>query len=146
MKCLRQYPLARAGCWHFSTRQGSPAGAAGSADAFAVAGLAAAAGLAALGALAGFAVAALGAAAVLVNPENVFEIMRALHRVLVDQSLRDRLKQRGYEQAARFSWETSARSLLDVYRQLGGKNSKNEPDVESEEPLATAGAGSKQTS
>jgi len=88
----------------------------------------------------------VGAAAVLVNPENVFEIMRALHRVLVDQSLRDRLKQRGYEQAARFSWETSARSLLDVYQQLGGKNSKNEPDVESEEPLATAGAGSKQTS
>jgi glycosyltransferase involved in cell wall biosynthesis len=88
----------------------------------------------------------VGAAAVLVNPENVFEIMRALHRVLVDQSLRDRLKQRGYEQAARFSWETSARSLLDVYRQLGGKSSKNEPDVESEEPLATAGAGPKQTS
>ncbi len=88
----------------------------------------------------------VGAAAVLVNPENVFEIMRALHRVLVDQSLRDRLKQRGYEQAARFSWETSARSLLDVYQQLGGKNSKNEPDVESEEPLATAGAGPKQTS
>jgi len=88
----------------------------------------------------------VGAAAVLVNPENVFEIMRALHRVLVDKSLRDRLKQRGYEQAARFSWETSARSLLDVYQQLGGKNSKNEPDVESEEPLATAGAGPKQTS
>ena len=34
----------------------------------------------------------VGNAAVLVNPENVFEIMRALHRVLVDQALRDKLK------------------------------------------------------
>ena len=41
----------------------------------------------------------VGNAAVLVNPENVFEIMRALHRVLVDQPLRDKLKARGYEQA-----------------------------------------------
>ena len=31
----------------------------------------------------------VGNAAVMVNPENVFEIMRALHRVLLDQPLRD---------------------------------------------------------
>src|SRR5208282_1354390 len=47
----------------------------------------------------------VGNAAVLVNPENVFEIMRALHRVLVDQSVRDRIRQRGYEQAKKFSWD-----------------------------------------
>src|SRR5213076_2539840 len=41
----------------------------------------------------------VGNAAVLVNPENVFEIMRALHRVLTDQALRTRMKDRGYEQA-----------------------------------------------
>ena len=34
----------------------------------------------------------VGNAAVLVNPENVFEIMRALHRVLMDQTLRDRME------------------------------------------------------
>jgi len=39
----------------------------------------------------------VGNAAVLVNPENVFDIMRALHRVLLDQSLREKLKLRGYE-------------------------------------------------
>src|SRR5207253_4800235 len=54
----------------------------------------------------------VGNAAVLVNPENVFEIMHALHRVLLDQSLRDKLKTRGYEQAKRFSWDGSARQLL----------------------------------
>lgn len=57
----------------------------------------------------------VGNAAVLVNPENVFEIMRALHRVLTDNALRERMKERGYQQATRFSWETSVRRVLDVY-------------------------------
>jgi glycosyltransferase involved in cell wall biosynthesis len=60
----------------------------------------------------------VGNAAVLVNPENVFEIMRALHRVLMDQALRDRMKERGYQQAAKFSWDTSVRRILEVYRQI----------------------------
>jgi glycosyltransferase involved in cell wall biosynthesis len=60
----------------------------------------------------------VGNAAVLVNPENVFEIMRALHRVLMDQPLRERMKERGYKQATRFSWELSVRRILDVYRQI----------------------------
>lgn len=60
----------------------------------------------------------VGNAAVLVNPENVFEIMRALHRVLTDRSLRDRMKERGYQQAMRFSWEISVRRILDVYRSV----------------------------
>jgi glycosyltransferase involved in cell wall biosynthesis len=60
----------------------------------------------------------VGNAAVLVNPENVFEIMRALHRVLVDKPLRDRMKERGYQQAKKFSWEISVRRVLDVYRQI----------------------------
>ncbi len=64
----------------------------------------------------------VGNAAVLVNPENVFEIMRALHRVLTDQALRDRMKERGYKQAAKFSWEISVRRVLEVYRQVAGSD------------------------
>ncbi len=60
----------------------------------------------------------VGNAAVLVNPENVFEIMRALHCTLMDQALRDRMKERGYLQAARFSWETSVRRILEAYGQI----------------------------
>jgi glycosyltransferase involved in cell wall biosynthesis len=60
----------------------------------------------------------VGRAAVLVNPENVFEIMRALHRVLTDQALRERMKERSYQQAAKFSWETSVRRILEIYRQV----------------------------
>ena len=66
----------------------------------------------------------VGNAAVLVNPENVFEIMRALHRTLMDQSLRDRMKERGYQQAAKFSWETSVRRIQEAYSQVvhGGQS------------------------
>ncbi len=61
----------------------------------------------------------VGNAAVLVNPENVFEIMHALHRVLMDQGLRERMKRRCYEQAKKFSWDASARQILEVYRSVG---------------------------
>jgi glycosyltransferase involved in cell wall biosynthesis len=60
----------------------------------------------------------VGNAAVMVNPENVFEIMRAIHRVLLDQGLREKLKERGYEQVEKFSWESSAQRILNVYRQV----------------------------
>ena len=60
----------------------------------------------------------VGNAAVLVNPENVFEIMHGLHRVLLDQPLREKLKQRGYEQVKRFSWDESARRILTVYKEV----------------------------
>ena len=63
----------------------------------------------------------VGNAAVLVNPENVFEIMRALHRVLTDRTLRDRMKERGYQQAMRYSWDISVRRILDVYRSVAQK-------------------------
>ncbi|HTR66441.1 MAG TPA: glycosyltransferase family 1 protein [Terriglobales bacterium] len=63
----------------------------------------------------------VGSAAILVNPENVFEIMRALHRVLIDQGLREKLKRRCYEQAKRFSWDISARQVLNAYREVAGK-------------------------
>jgi glycosyltransferase involved in cell wall biosynthesis len=48
----------------------------------------------------------------------VFEIMRALHRVLVDKALRDRMKERGYQQAQKFSWEISVRRVMEAYRQM----------------------------
>src|SRR5713101_2113671 len=76
----------------------------------------------------------VGNAAVLVNPENVFEIMRALHRVLLDQPLREKLKQRGYEQAAKFSWDVSARQIRDVYAEVAGKR-REKPPYEKEQEV-----------
>lgn len=74
-------------------------------------------------------------AAVLVNPENVFEIMRALKRVLLDQPLREKLKQRGYQQAQRFSWDASARQILAAYEQIAGRP-RSPRDMKRAEELA----------
>jgi glycosyltransferase involved in cell wall biosynthesis len=67
----------------------------------------------------------MGKAAVLVNPENVFEIMRATHRVLIDPALREKLKLRGYERSKHFSWDESAQRILKVYREVAGAPDNN---------------------
>jgi glycosyltransferase involved in cell wall biosynthesis len=61
-----------------------------------------------------------GNAALLVNPENVFEIQRGLQRALLDPVLRAQMKQRGYEQAKRFSWTSSVSRILEIYREVAG--------------------------
>jgi glycosyltransferase involved in cell wall biosynthesis len=57
----------------------------------------------------------VGDAAVLVNPENVFDIARGIRDILLNDSLREELVRRGREQAARFSWERTARQVLEIY-------------------------------
>ena len=61
-----------------------------------------------------------GNAALLVNPENVFEIERGMQRALLDPVLRAQLKQRGYEQAQKFSWTASVSRILEIYREVAG--------------------------
>jgi len=62
----------------------------------------------------------LGDAALLVNPENVFEIARAIQDALLDEDLRAGLIAKGKAQAARYSWDRTAREVLDVYREASG--------------------------
>jgi glycosyltransferase involved in cell wall biosynthesis len=59
----------------------------------------------------------VGDAAVLINPENVFDIARGIREVLLDEALRAELIRRGHAQAARFSWERTAREALEIYRE-----------------------------
>ena len=93
----------------------------------------------------------VGNAAVLVNPENVFEIMRGLLRVLLDQKLRERLKSSGYQQAKRFSWDISARQILDGYEEVAGhgrgKSGAREPvpSVKQRGQIAEADFGGSKT-
>jgi glycosyltransferase involved in cell wall biosynthesis len=60
----------------------------------------------------------VGDAAVMVNPENVFEIAHALQRVLLDQAVREKLKLRGVLQAQKFSWDAGVRRMLAVYHEV----------------------------
>jgi glycosyltransferase involved in cell wall biosynthesis len=57
----------------------------------------------------------VGDGAVLVNPENVFEIRKAIYRALTDSVLREKLKLRGYERVKLFSWENSAARMVEVF-------------------------------
>jgi glycosyltransferase involved in cell wall biosynthesis len=67
-------------------------------------------------------------AAVLVNPENVFEIARAMKTVLLDEVLRQRLVQKGVEQVAKFSWKVAAERLLKIYEIVAaGQSSVAQP-------------------
>lgn len=60
----------------------------------------------------------LGDAALLVNPENVFEIAHAIQDALLDEDLRADLIAKGKLQAARYSWDRTARDVLEVYREV----------------------------
>jgi len=57
----------------------------------------------------------VGDAAVVVNPENVFDIARGLRDALQDEELRATLVARGREQIRRFSWKATAEQVLDTY-------------------------------
>jgi glycosyltransferase involved in cell wall biosynthesis len=60
----------------------------------------------------------VGGAAVLVNPENVFDIARGIREVLTNEPLRAELIRKGHEQVRRFSWQDTARAVLEIYRDV----------------------------
>jgi len=55
-------------------------------------------------------------AAVLVNPENVFDIARGMKLILSDDAVRQRLIQKGLQQVAKFSWKLAAQKILERYQ------------------------------
>jgi glycosyltransferase involved in cell wall biosynthesis len=61
----------------------------------------------------------VGGAAMLVNPENVFDIARGITEVLLNDSLRQELIVKGRRQAASFSWRRTAEEVLRLYEELG---------------------------
>jgi glycosyltransferase involved in cell wall biosynthesis len=67
----------------------------------------------------------VGNAALLVNPENIFEISRALYRSLTDTELRGRMKEAGMVQAQRFSWEASVRNMISVYEEVASQRTRS---------------------
>jgi glycosyltransferase involved in cell wall biosynthesis len=57
-----------------------------------------------------------GDAGLLVDPRDVGGLATALERVLVDAELGATMRGRGLRQAARFTWEATARATLETYR------------------------------
>lgn len=60
----------------------------------------------------------VGDAALLVDPHNIDELAHAIARLAGSEQLRQELRQKGYLQAQKFTWEQSARKMLSVYQRL----------------------------
>jgi glycosyltransferase involved in cell wall biosynthesis len=61
-------------------------------------------------------------AALLVNPENVFEIARGMKTILLDGGMRARLIEKGAKQVTKFSWRLAAKRVVDTYEQVLRQN------------------------
>jgi glycosyltransferase involved in cell wall biosynthesis len=61
---------------------------------------------------------AVGDAAELVTPDNVFDIARGLRELLNDEEKRRTLAEAGRMQARCFSWDETARRVLGVYEEI----------------------------
>ena len=59
-----------------------------------------------------------GDAALVVNPESVEELGRALRRVATDAQLREELRQKGLARAATFTWKKAVDRTWSVYLEL----------------------------
>ena len=64
---------------------------------------------------------AVGQAAELVSPDNVFDIERGMREVLLNLERREALKAAGRLQAQRFHWESTAQQVLAIYREVSLK-------------------------
>lgn len=59
-----------------------------------------------------------GGAAYLVNPENEEEIAAAILKIVEDNSLREKLVEKGKERVKEFSWEKTAEEVIEVYKEI----------------------------
>jgi glycosyltransferase involved in cell wall biosynthesis len=57
-------------------------------------------------------------AALLVDPHHSLALSEAMHRVLTDEELRNRLSQLGIQRARSFSWRKTAIDTLAVYEEF----------------------------
>src|ERR1700732_814716 len=63
-------------------------------------------------------------AALLVNPENVFDIARGIRQIVTENITREALIRRGHDLVRKYSWERSADQVREVYRSVLAGNSK----------------------
>ena len=59
-----------------------------------------------------------GDAAILVDPYSVDDISSAMENIVSNPSIGDELRQKGFDQAKRFSWKETARRTMDIYRNV----------------------------
>ena len=66
------------------------------------------------------------AAALLFDPGNLGEIVRAMRDVLLDPELRTRMERLGLHRASLFTWERTAQKTLELYHEVAGAKSPSQ--------------------
>jgi glycosyltransferase involved in cell wall biosynthesis len=61
---------------------------------------------------------AVGKAAEMVSADSVDQLKDAIVKVLGDKKLQETMRQKGFEQADKFSWDREAQKLLDIFLEL----------------------------
>jgi glycosyltransferase involved in cell wall biosynthesis len=64
----------------------------------------------------------LGDAALLINPENVFEIARGMKSILTEEKVKERLVAKGLQQISRFSWRAAAIQVIEAYERTANSS------------------------
>lgn len=59
-----------------------------------------------------------GQAALLVNPNDPKELKNAIHELYRDEALRENLSKKGFQQAAKFSWNKTAKTLIRLFEEV----------------------------
>lgn len=59
-----------------------------------------------------------GDAAIYCDPYNINDIAEKIMRVIKDESLQEDLRQKGFKQAGKYTWESCARKTFDVIEQV----------------------------
>lgn len=62
-----------------------------------------------------------GDAAIYIDPENIDEISKAIEQVISNEKLRKEMIEKGYKHIKKFSWEKSAKKVLEVLEEVGNK-------------------------
>lgn len=60
----------------------------------------------------------VGDAGVLIDPHDVGELSDAILRILKDDTLKKRLREKGLHRASAFSWESAAEKTLEIYEHV----------------------------
>ena len=60
----------------------------------------------------------VGEAAVMVDPEDIEAMAVAMERLWTDETWRESLRSKGYQQAQKFNWNRSARETMNLYHSL----------------------------
>lgn len=62
-----------------------------------------------------------GEAAILIEPRNIDAIVKGMELLSYNNDFREKLIVKGLEQSKKFTWKKSVESLVEIYKELGGK-------------------------